>query len=370
MTVRIGIVGSGFVASLQAQALKLVPDAAIVAAASPNAEHVWTFARTFGIRHAFVEYRDMLEGDLVDAVTVACPNDLHCEVTLAAAAAGKHVFVDKPLALNLAQCDRMIKACRDHHVLLMYGENLCFAPKYVRARDLAQEGALGRVYYVRQLECHNGPHSDWFWDVERSGGGVLMDMGCHSIAFCRWLYGNAPVESVYAELGRFAHGNRTKGDDHSLVVMRFGAAGAGPDAGGGIGVAENSWARAGGLDDRAEIYGTQGLTVADLARGSALTSYSEQGYGYAIEKASGTRGWTWTGFEEVWNEGFAQEMAHFVACVRDGEQPLLTGEDGRAVLEIICAAYESAGTGRRVSLPFQTDARRPVDLWLGTAQTG
>jgi predicted dehydrogenase len=299
----------------------------------------------------------MLEGDLIDAVIVACPNDLHCEMTLAAAAAGKHVLVEKPLAMNLSECDRMIGACREAGVILMYGENLCFAPKYVRAKQLADEGALGEVYYTRQVQCHNGPHSDWFWSVERSGGGVLMDMGCHSIAFCRWVFGNTPVESVYAELSRFVHGKRTKGDDHSLVTMRF--------SGGGIGVAENSWARAGGLDDRAEIYGSKGLTVADLTRGSALSTYSESGYGYAVEKAPETAGWTWTGFEDAWSEGFPQEIAHFVECVRDREQPAFTGEDGRAVLETICAAYESARTGRRVSLPFETDARRPVDLWLG-----
>ena len=140
----------------------------------------------------FADYQDMLDSGLVDAITVACPNDLHCEVTLAAAKAGKHVFVDKPLALNLAECDQMIAACKAAGVVLMYGENLCFAPKYVRAKELADEGALGEVYYVRQLECHFGPHADWFWDVSRSGGGVLMDMGCHSIAFCRWVFGNAP----------------------------------------------------------------------------------------------------------------------------------------------------------------------------------
>jgi predicted dehydrogenase len=363
MTVRIGIVGSGFVASLHAQALRQAPDVEIVAAASPDAEHVWVFARTFGIPHAFVDYKDMLKDDLVDAVTVACPNDLHCEVTLAAAAAGKHVLVDKPLALSLSDCDRMIQACRDCGVILMYGENLCFVPKYVRAKQLADEGALGDVYYARQLQCHYGPHSNWFWEVEHSGGGVLMDMGCHSIAFCCWVFGKTRVESVYAELGRFVHGRRTRGDDHSLVVMRFAPTSAGRD--GCIGVAENSWARTGGLDDRAEIYGSEGLTVADLARGSALSTYSEPGYGYAVEKASATRGWTWTGYEDAWSEGFPQEMAHFVDCVREGEQPTLTGEDGRAVLEIICAAYESARTGQRVALPFETEARKPVDLWLG-----
>ncbi|MEE8346710.1 MAG: Gfo/Idh/MocA family oxidoreductase, partial [Dehalococcoidia bacterium] len=318
MTVRIGIVGSGFVASLHAQALQQTPDVEIVAAASPNSEHVWVFTHCFDIPHAFIDYRDMLQGDLVDAIIVACPNDLHCDVTLAAASAGKHVLVEKPLAMNLTECDRMIRACRDAAVLLMYGENLCFAPKYVRAKQLVDEGALGDIYYVRQLQCHDGPHADWFWDVNRSGGGVLMDMGCHSIAFCRWLFGNAAVESVSAELGRFVHRKRTKGDDHSLVVMRFAPASAPKGADGGIGVAENSWARAGGLDDRAEIYGSRGLTVADLARGSALSTYSDPGYGYTIEKDSGNQGWTQTGFDEAWSEGFPQEIAHFVECVRDG----------------------------------------------------
>jgi myo-inositol 2-dehydrogenase/D-chiro-inositol 1-dehydrogenase len=361
MTVRVGIVGAGFAASLHAQGLLRAPDTEIVAVASRDAEHSFVFARTFGIKHAFVNYTDMLEGDLVDAITVACPNALHHGIVMAAAAAGKHVLVEKPLAMSLAQCDEMIAACRQAKVILMYGENLCFAPKYVRAKQLADEGALGDVYYVRQLECHGGPHADWFWEVRRSGGGVLMDMGCHSIAFCRWVMGNAPVASVSAELGRFLHGERTQGDDHSLVTMRFAAKG---DRPGAIGVAENSWARPGGLDDRAEIYGTKGLTVADLSRGSALTTYSEPGYGYSTEKAGSSRGWTWSSYEDIWAEGFQHEMAHFVRCVREGETPMITGEDGRAVLEIVCAAYASARTGKRVSLPFQTDAAKPIDLWL------
>ncbi|HSP56356.1 MAG TPA: Gfo/Idh/MocA family oxidoreductase [Dehalococcoidia bacterium] len=362
MTVRVGIIGSRFVATAHAEGLRQVPGAEIVAAASPNPEHIWEFHKRYGIPHAFADYKDMLTSGLVDAVTVACPNDLHCEVTLAAAAAGKHVFVDKPLALNLAECDEMIAACAKTGVVLMYGENLCFAPKYVRAKQLADEGALGEVYYVRQLECHYGPHSDWFWDIERSGGGVLMDMGCHSIAYCRWVFGNAPVESVYAEVATFVHKERTKGDDHAVVTLRFAPTETHPA--GGLGIAENSWARIGGLDDRAEIYGSKGLTVADIARGGALHTFSAGGYGYAGEKSPLTRGWTWTGYEEAWSYGFPQEMAHWVDCIEHDRQPMLTGADGRAVLEIICAAYESARTGRRVGLPFATKAKRPVDLWL------
>ncbi|MDP2949175.1 MAG: Gfo/Idh/MocA family oxidoreductase, partial [Chloroflexota bacterium] len=296
--IRIGIIGSGFVAGLHAEALKAVPQAQVVAVASPTEAHARAFAEEHAISHAYTDYRRILARDDIDLITIACPNNLHRQVTVEAAQAGKHVVCEKPMAMNLEECDEMIEACRRAGVKLMYAEELCFAPKYVRAKALADEGALGRVYYVRQLECHYGPHSDWFWDVEQSGGGVLMDMGCHSIQFARWVYGNAPVESVYAELGTHVHGGRTRGEDHSLCVLRF--------AGGMVAVAENSWARTGGVDDRAEIYGSQGLTVADLLRGSSLVTFSEPGYGYALEKAPRTQGWTFTMFEEAWNYGFPQ----------------------------------------------------------------
>ncbi len=363
-----GIIGSRFVAAAHAEALRQTPGVELTAVASPNAEHAWEFRRRFEVEHAFTDYKDMLSSGFVDAVTVACPNDVHAQVTIDAAAAGKHVLVDKPMAMSLAECDRMIDACKTAGVVLMYGENLCFAPKYVRAKQLADQGALGDIYYVRQLECHSGPHSEWFWDINRSGGGVLMDMGCHSIAYCRWVFGDTPIESVYAEAGNFVHGRRTRGDDHAVVMLRFAESARHPR--GGLGMAENAWARSGGLDDRAEIYGSKGLTVADIARGGALQTFSAVGYDYAGEKAEQTRGWTWTSFDEAWNYGFPQEMAHFADCIENERQPMLTGEDGRAVLEIICAAYRSARTGARVSLPLETDSRKPIDYWLkGEAQT-
>jgi predicted dehydrogenase len=368
MTVRIGIVGSRFIANVHAEGIRQAPGAELVAAASPTPEHIWEFHRRWEVPHVFQDYRDMLASGFIDAVIIACPNDLHAEVTLAAAKAGLHVLVDKPLAMTLAECDDMIEACKVAGVLLMYGENLCFAPKYVRAKQLADEGALGDVYYARQLECHSGPHSDWFWDIERSGGGVLMDMGCHSIAYCRWVFGNAPVESVYADAGNFVHRDRTKGDDHATVVIRFRPGERCPN--GGIAIAENSWARTGGLDDRAEIYGSKGLTVADIARGGALHTYSAEGYGYAGEQVSLTRGWTWTGFDEAYHYGFPQEIAHFADCIENEKAPMLTGDDGRAVLEIICAAYLSAKTGKREKLPIRDHARTPVQFWLGTGRRG
>jgi predicted dehydrogenase len=129
-------------------------------------------------------------------------------------------------------------------------------------------------------------------------------------------------------------------------------------------MAEESWTKKGGMDDRAEVYGSEGVAYANLLMGNSILTYSDTGYGYAVEKAASTKGWSFTMYEEIWNYGFPQEMKHFVDSIRNDTEPLETGEDGRAVLEMILAAYESAKTGKKVELPFDTDAKKPIDLYL------
>lgn len=357
--VKVGIVGSRFIADIHAESFKRVPNCEVVAVASPNLHHAVDFAKRHEIPRALTSYRELMKIEEIDVISIALPNDLHAEVTIAAAEAGKHVICEKPLATTLEEADDMISACEDAGVQLMYAEELCFAPKYVRAKALAASGALGDIFLVKQSEEHSGPHSPWFWDVRRSGGGVLMDMGCHGIAFARWILGNTPITHVTANLGTFVHGDKTQGEDHAVTVLSF--------AGGQMAVIENSWAKGGGMDDRAEIYGTRGHTRADLIRGNSLLTYSESGYGYAVEKAAATTGWTFTVYEEIWNYGFPQEMQYFIDCVQNDVPSFLTGADGRAALEAIYAAYHSAGTGATVRLPFRVPAgiERPIDLWIG-----
>ena len=130
-----------------------------------------------------------------------------------------------------------------------------------------------------------------------------------------------------------------------------------------IGLAEDSWAKPGGMDDRVEVYGTKGVTFADLFRGNSSSTYSEDGYNYAAEKAGSTAGWTFTVFEEAFNQGYPHELHHFIDCVRNDKTPLVTGEDCRAVLEIIYAAYASARSGAKVPLPVHEKVAKPIDLW-------
>ena len=333
-----------------------VPQAKVVAVASPTEAHVKPFAQKHHIPRCFTDYRELLGLKEVQVVSLCLPNDLHCQATEDAAKAGKHVICEKPLCMNLQEADRMIAACKRAGVKLMYAEELCFTPKYVRAKQLVDEGALGKIYLVKQSEKHSGPHSPWFWNVDRSGGGVLVDMGCHGIEFARWILGRPKATNVYAHCATFVHKNKTRGEDNAILIIEFEN-----DA---VALIEESWTRPGGMDDRAEIYGSKGVTYADLLHGSALETYSEVGYGYAVEKAGATTGWTFTMYEEMWNYGFPQEMQHFIDCVRLDQKPAVTGEDGKAVLEIMMAAYASAGAGKKIALPFATDAKKPIDLWV------
>ena len=135
-----------------------------------------------------------------------------------------------------------------------------------------------------------------------------------------------------------------------------------------MGVVENSWNRPGGMDDSIEVFGDKGQTYADMLMGNALPTYSETGFGYAVEKAATTRGWTYPVFEEHWNYGFPQEMRHFARCVRGKETPISDGEAGRVVQEVLHAAYASAGLGRKVTFPFQPrEIAKPIDLWKDPA---
>ncbi len=357
--VKVGIIGSQFQADIHAASFQIMPEEAeVVAVASPTPGHPEELAKRYGIPRVFHDYRDMLKEDDIEMVTITAPNYLHAQMTIDIANAGKHVVCEKPLCMTLEEADEMIEVCKKQGVLLMYAEELFFTPKYVKAKEMAEQGAFGKVYMVKQSEKHFGPHAEWFWDVERSGGGVFMDMGCHGIAFCYWFLDRPAIKSVFCQMGTYVHGGVTKGEDNSICVIEFEN-----DA---VGLVEDSWARRGGMDDRIEVYGEGGVTYANLHMGNALPTYSEYGYGYAVEKAPDTRGWSYPVFEELWNYGFPQEMHHFARCVRGKEEPIATGEDGRVVQEVLYAGYESARTGCKVELPFRPQGvKKPIDLWLG-----
>src|ERR1041384_5801690 len=228
--VKVGIVGSRFQADCIAGAVKAIPEEAeLVAVASPTKGHAADFAQRHGVPNAYTDYHDLLRDPQVEMISITAPNRLHARITIDAARAGKHVICEKPLCITLEEADEMIDACRRAGGLLLYAAELFFAPKYDKAKQVADEGAFGRIHLVKQGEKHNGPHADWFWDVNKSGGGALMDLGCHGIAFCWWFLGKQKVKSVYSHMANLHHRDRTEGDDEAITIIEFenGAGGVG-----------------------------------------------------------------------------------------------------------------------------------------------
>src|SRR5215471_12329253 len=219
---KVGIIGSQFQADIQVASLQSMPhEAEVVAVASPSSGHAAELAKKYRIPRVFTDYREMLKERDIEMVCICAPNALHAQMTKDIAAAGKHVVCEKPLAMTVAEGEEMIAAAKKHGVLLMYGEELFFTPKYLKAKEMADAGAFGKIHLVKQSEKHFGPHSPWFWDVDHAGGGALMDLGCHGIAFCYWFLGRPAIKSIYAQLGTFVHSDKTKGDDEAICIIEF-----------------------------------------------------------------------------------------------------------------------------------------------------
>jgi len=356
---RVGLVGAGWITHTHVKALRAVPGVEIVAVADlpaslggvPAKPRYAKFAKDHGIQRTFDDYREMIAGQDVDLVVVGLPNAFHARVAIDCARAGKHLVVEKPMCVTLEEIAELRAALTRSGVVCGYAEELCFVPKYVRAKELIDAGALGKVFYVRQREAHGGPYSPWFFDRTLAGGGITMDMGCHSIECCRWLLGKPRAVAVSAHMGTYVHHAVTKLEDHVVVTVEF--------EGGRFASCESAWTLKGGMVSVAEAWGEAGSLTADMLKGTALSVHSEKGV------PGGEVGWQTVDWEWEWQNGYPQEMAHAVDCARRGVTPSESIDDAEAVLEIMLAAYHAAGTGKRVTLPFRPKGiERPVDLWL------
>ena len=356
--VKVGIIGSGFEADIHAASFQIMPEEAeVVAVASPTRGHPEALAKKYGIPRVFHDYREMLKDRDIEMVTINAPNDLHCAMTRDIAGAGKHVVCEKPLAMTLEEADEMIDVCKKQGVLLAYAEELLFTPKYVKAKA---NGGPGRVRQSVSGEAER--------EAFRAARRLVLGRGQDPAAACSWTWAATASRSATgfwagrksrASIARWGRMRTLTRPRAKTTASAFWNSRTARSA-----LIEDSWAKPGGMDDCTEIYGTRGVTYADLHMGNALPTFSEPGYGYAVEKAPSTQGWTYPVFEEHWNYGLPQELRHFARCVRGKETLRSTGEDGRMVQEVLLAGYQSAGTGRKVEFPFRPKGvKKPIDLW-------
>lgn len=231
----------------------------------------------------------------------------------------------------------MLAAVEAAGVMHGYAETEVFSPAVVKAREFIERGGIGKVLTVRSREAHAGPHTPWFWDKARAGGGALLDMGCHCIEAARYFIGKeTPVVEVLAWGDRLFHHDKTDAEDSAVLLMRF--------ADGQLAQAEVSWIARGGLDLRNEVYGTEGTIFTDVTRETPIKVFSRPGAGYVVEKAEAETGWLFPPVDEAWIYGYTAEMRHFVECAATGTRPRETFTDGYIVNLILDAAYRSMTT--------------------------
>ena len=345
-TIRVGIVGSRFAAGLHAEAYKRLPYVKVVAVAAKD--NLKEFGEQYGIADRYEDAADLFARKDIDLISVCVPNFLHKDIVLQAVAAGhKNIICEKPLATNLADAQLMVDTCAKAGVKLMYGEDWCFAPALQRAKQIIDEGGIGKVLYVKAKEVHNGSHSIYAQRKEYCGGGALLHLGCHPIAWSRWLVG----QEVTHVLGNVTAGEKANllhtsytGEDWGVAVLTF--------ANGVRAFCEGNYITCGGMDDVVEIYGTEGVIKVDITFGSPIRTYSRPGFAYTIEKADTTKGWSNPAVDEFSSLGYCGEISTCVDCVRFDKPvpPGLTGQDGLVCLALVLAAYHSSETGQAVEM--------------------
>lgn len=339
------MLGSGFVADFYMQGLANVRGQRVVANFSRSLRRAQEFARRWSVPEPSTDLAKLIGRDDIDLSLIALPNDVHLPVSRALSRAGKNQVCTKPLARNRREAKAIWEAAKRSGAMHGYAETEVFSPCVVKAREIVKRGAVGRVLWVRSRESHRGPHSPHFWDVRKTGGGAMNDLGCHCIAAARYFFGKSdPIVEAMAWGATLVHGKKTRAEDNALLILKFRS--------GGIGHCELSWTTKGGLDLRNEVHGSEGSVFTDVTRGTPITTFSTKAVGYIVEKADVEFGWTRPLPEEAFAYGYQAEMRHFVECVARGRTPRETYEDGYIINCVIDAGYESMRTRRWIRVKY------------------
>jgi predicted dehydrogenase len=350
----LAILGSGFISrfyadSLVAQRRKDV----IVSVYSRTETNAKKFADDYGVPHFSTSIKECVENKNVDAVIIGLSNDMHLEAALACAAAGKHVLCTKPLGRNAKEALQMLQAVEKANVVGGYLEDLCYTPKFLKSLVAVKNGSIGEVIWTKSRETHPGPHSDWFWDKEKSGGGCIIDMGCHCIEISRNFIGKniKPIEVMCWADTRV---HPIDAEDNAVGLVKY--------ENGAIGQFEVCWTFRGGMDLRDEVMGTEGTIWVNNFLRTGFEMYTSGKSGtYVAEKAESDSGWLFPVGDEVHELGYSHMFTDMFNAIDKKQQPSETFYDGYITNAIIDAAYLSA----------KTKNWEPVKIedWRGIAET-
>lgn len=286
---------------------------------------------------AYADLHELLDKEDVQAVSICTPNAFHAPAALAALNRGVHVLCEKPLSMDLDDCDAMIAAARQSGAVLQTGHHLRSSPLARTAKRLIDEGRIGRVTFMRLRQAH-----DWggaaqvrgvFGSLAASGGGTLLDNGCHMMDLARYFGGD--VRSIYARTNTLKF--QIEVEDVSVATLDLES--------GAIVSVENSWT-ATGWEESFHIYGTEGALECSNRLGKPRLRFLNREFGFS----------DWAGGDETWydfatsDNAHVRSVQHFLTSIEQGAAVICTGEDGRESVRLVLGGYESARTGLPVAL--------------------
>ncbi|MCP4785082.1 MAG: Gfo/Idh/MocA family oxidoreductase [Fuerstiella sp.] len=357
MSTGFGIVGTGMISHFHAKAIAEITGARVVACCDTIEERATSFADEYGCK-AYTNIDDMLSDADVHIVNVCTPSGAHRDLAVAAANAGKHVVVEKPLEITLARCDDIINACTENDVRLCAIFPSRFSAVNMELKKAVEEGRFGRLTlgdtYVKWWRTQDYYDSGgWRGTWGMDGGGAYMNQAIHQVDLLYWLMGD--VVEVNGMTDTLAH-ERIEVEDVGVATLRF--------ANGAIGVIEATTAAWPGLLKKTEIHGTKGTAIVeqdDVLR----WEFEDEAPDDAKIRDQFKPGSSNTGGaadpKAISHVGHKDQLQDFVEAIQRDGTPRVDGIDGRKSVEIILAIYQAAWTQQTVRLPLAGDPERPSE---------
>jgi UDP-N-acetylglucosamine 3-dehydrogenase len=323
----VGLVGLGEIGQVHLAGLRESQHAGPVSICDLDADLV---AGSVGDERVAAFLEEMLADDDISVIDICLPHHLHAPYALQAIAAGRHVLLEKPMAMNVAECDRILTAAAGAGVSVGVSHNQLFYEPHRLLAGMLDDGLLGDLRTIRARLAIGGKYGAWRSDPGQAGGGLLMDAGVHRMYLLEHLGG--PIMAVTAAM------DRPRGEDLYSILFEFES--------GAIGTIDATYHGPAGLfDDQIEVVGTQ--AIARVTGCEALFEGFADGPPLRL-----WRGGTWTDHESTddWAGSVKASVDAFCAAIADGKEPPITGTDGLRVMQVIEAVYESAETGRRIGI--------------------
>ena len=355
MATGFGIVGCGMIANFHAKAIEKIRGAKIVACYDTYAPGAQRFSKANGCT-AYEDLKDMLADPNVDVINICTPSGAHMEPAVAAANAGKHVVVEKPLEITLKRCDKIIDACKKNKVKLCTILPSRFSGANMELKKAIDDGRFGKltlgdtyVKWYRSQEYYDSGGWRGTWKLD--GGGAFMNQAIHNVDLLYWFMGD--IAEISAVTDTRAH-KRIEVEDVGAACVRF--------KNGAIGVLEATTCAYPGLLKKTEIHGMEGSVIVeqddvllwDFAKSNRRDASIRKKYAKKEGSSGGAADPSAISFA-----GHQAQLKDFIQAIENNRAPQIDGHEGRKSVEIILAIYKASWSGRAVQLPLKSDPKRP-----------